>query len=162
MQNDNGKKQIKQFPNQVVAVNEFRKFIESYFEMNSLSEVNRMLIEMLSASTGPDPRSGKHTPINIANALYDVNNIINLVTHTKPLANEKAFQHYAKNISYELQAVGNFDIAHLSEWLYFGLNAYIFQDEDFEGISLAFANEIISAYKKLYDWFNDAHEWINS
>ena len=72
MRNNNGKKQIKQLPDQVAAVNGFQKLIETYFEMNSLSEVNRMLTEMLSASTGPDPRSGKHKPIDIPNALYEM------------------------------------------------------------------------------------------
>ena len=79
MQNNNCKNPNTQLPNQVAAVTEFRKLIEAYFDMISLSDVNQFLTEMLSAAIGPDPRSGKHKPITIANALYDVNNIISLL-----------------------------------------------------------------------------------
>ena len=162
MQNNNCKNRNTQFPDQVVAVNEFQKLIEAYFEMNSLSEVNRILTEMLSASTGPDPRSGKHHPITIANALYDVNNIIKLFAKTKLLANEDTFQQYAQSQAYQLQAVGHFDIEHLSELLYFGLNAYIFQEEGYEGATLNFSAEITAVYKMIYDWFTDCDAWYTA
>ncbi|WP_029283376.1 hypothetical protein [Pedobacter sp. R20-19] len=159
MLNDNCKNPNTQLPNQVVAVTEFRKLIGGYFEMNSLSDVNQILTEMLSATTGPDPRSGKHKPITIANALYDVNNIISLFAKTKPLANEDTFQQYAQSQTYQLQAVGNFDVEHLSELLYYGLNAYIFQEEGYEGATLNFSAEITAAYKMIYDWFTNCDAW---
>jgi len=148
-----------QFPNQVVAVNEFRKLIEAYFEMNSLRDVNRILTELLSAATGPDPRSGKHKPIAIANALNDVNSIINLLTAAKPLANAKSFKLYTKHVAYQLQAVSQFDIQQLTERLYYGLNAYIFQEEGFEGATLNFSAEIINSYKMINDWLRDCDAW---
>lgn len=151
-----------QLPNQVVAVHQFRKLIEAYFEMNSLRDVNRILTEMLSAATGPDPRSGKHKAVTIANTLYHVNNIINLITHTKPLVNEKSFQHYVKNQVYNLQAVGNFDVAQLSDLLYYGLTAYIFQEPGYEGTTLKFSAEITTAYKMIYYWFTDCDAWYMS
>ncbi|MFD2285789.1 hypothetical protein GJU39_22030 [Pedobacter petrophilus] len=148
-----------QLPNQVVAVNEFRKLIETYFEMNSLPDVNRILTELLSAATGPDPRSGKHKPITIANTLYHVNNIINLLNATRPLANEKSFKHDTKNLAYKLQAVGHFDIPQLAELLYYGLNAYIFQEDGFEGTTLNFSAEITNSYKMINDWLTDCNTW---
>ncbi|MFD2288579.1 hypothetical protein GJU39_10840 [Pedobacter petrophilus] len=162
MQTNKSKNRNTQFPDQVVAVNEFQKLIEAYFEMNSLSEVNRILTEMLSASTGPDPRSGKHHPITIANTLYKVNNIINLFTKAKPLANKASFRHSVKNQPYNLQAVGHFDIAQLSELLHYGLSAFIFQEEGFEGATLNFSAEIIPAYKMIYDWFTDCDAWYTA
>lgn len=162
MQTNKSKNPNTQLPGQVVAVNEFQKLIGAYFEMNSLSEVNRILTEMLSASTGPDPRSGKHHPITIANTLYKVNNIINLFTKAKPLANKASFRHSLKNQPYNLQAVGHFDVEHLSELLYFGLNAYIFQEEGYEGATLNFSAEIIPAYKMIYDWFTDCDAWYTA
>ncbi|MBT2563923.1 hypothetical protein J7E50_20805 [Pedobacter sp. ISL-68] len=162
MQNNNCKNPNTKLPNQVAAVSEFRKLIEAYFDMISLSDVNQLLTQMLSACTGPDPRLGKHKPITISNALYDVNNIIKLFTKTKPLANDDAFQQYAQNQAYQLQAVGHFDVEHLSELLYYGLNAYIFQEEDYEGASLNFSAEITAAYKMIFDWFTDCDAWRNS
>lgn len=162
MQTTKSKNQNPQLPDQVVAVTAFRKLIEVYFEMNSLSDVNKILTEMLSAATGPDPRSGKHYPYTIANALYDVNNIINLLTAAKPLANEAAFQLYFKNQANQLQIVEHFDIAHLSELLYYGLNAYIFQEEDYEGTTLDFSAEITHAYKMIYDWLADCDAWYTA
>ncbi|MDQ0638160.1 hypothetical protein QF042_001725 [Pedobacter sp. W3I1] len=162
MLNDNCKNPNTQLPNQVAAVTEFRKLIEAYFDMISLSDVNQLLTEMLSACTGPDPRAGKHKPITIANALYDVNHIIKLFTKTKPLANDDAFQQYAQNQAYQLQAVCHFDIEHLSELLYYGLNTYIFQEEGYEGASLNFSAEITAAYKMIYDWFTDCNAWCNA
>ncbi|WP_029289120.1 hypothetical protein [Pedobacter sp. R20-19] len=162
MQTNNCKNPNTQLPVEVVAVNELRKLIEAYFEMNSLADVNQILTEMLSAAIGPDPRSGKHEPISIANALYDVNNIINLVTCTKLLVNKKSFKHYLKKQTYELQAVGRFNVAHLSELLYYGLNAYIFQDEGYEGATLNFSAEITTAYKMIYDWLTDCDAWYIS
>jgi len=151
-----------QLPDQVVAVTEFRKLIQAYFEMSSLSDVNQILTEMLSAATGPDPRSGKHKPFTIANALYDVNNIITLITCTKPITNKKCFKHYLKSQNYKLQAVGHFNVAQLSEMLYYGLNAYIFQEEGYEGATLNFSAEIITAYKMIYDWLTDCNTWYTS
>lgn len=151
-----------QLPDQVVAVNEFRKLIEDYFKMNSLADVNQILTEMLSAATGPDPRCGKHQPITIANALYDVNNIINLIINTKSLANKKLFKHYVKNQAYKLHAVGHFNVVHLSEVLYYGLNAYIFQEDGYEGTTLSFSAEITTAYKMIYDWLTDCDAWYIS
>ncbi|WP_145861281.1 hypothetical protein [Pedobacter suwonensis] len=162
MQTNNCKNPNTQFPNQVAAVTEFRTLIEAYFDMVSLSDVNQFLTEMLSAAIGPDPRSGKHKPITIANALYDVNNIISLLNKTKLLANEEIFQLYAINLDYNLQAVGQFDVAHLSELLYVGLNAYIFQEDDFEGATLKFSAEITAAYKMIYDWLSDCDAWYNA
>jgi len=162
MQNNNCKNPDTQLPNEVAAVSTFRKLIEAYFDMISLSDVNQLLTEMLSACTGPDPRSGKHKPITIANALYDVNNIIKLLTKTKPLANESTFQQYAQKQAYQLHAVGHFDIEHLSELLYDGLNAYIFQEEDFEGASLNFSAEITAAYKMIFDWLTACNTWHKS
>ncbi|MFW0718839.1 hypothetical protein [Pedobacter sp. N23S346] len=162
MLNDNCKNPNTQLPDQVEAVTEFRKIIEAYFETNSLSDVDQILTELLSAATGPDPRSGKHKPISIANTLYDVNNIINLVTKTKPLANEDTFQQYAQSQTYQLQAVGHFDIAHLSEQLYYGLNAYIFQEDGFESATLNFSAEIINTYKMIYDWLADCDAWYTA
>lgn len=162
MQNNNCKNRNTQLPGQVVAVNEFQKLIGAYFEMNSLSEVNRILTEMLSASTGPDPRSGKHHPITIANTLYKVNNIINLFTKAKPLANKASFRHSLKNQPYNLQAVGHFNIAQLSELLHYGLSSFIFQEEGFEGATLNFSAEIIPAYKMIYDWLADCDTWYTA
>jgi hypothetical protein len=162
MQNNNCKNPNTQLPDQVAAVNEFRKLIGTYFEMNNLSNVNQLLTEMLSSSIGPDPRSGKHTPISIANALYDVNNIIHLITKTKPLANEEAFQHYTKNLGYHLQAVGQFEVEQHTDLLYHGLNAYIFQEDDFEGATLNFSAEITAAYKMIYDWLSDCNDWYTA
>jgi hypothetical protein len=162
MQTDNCKNPNTQLPNQVAAVTEFRTLIEAYFDMVSLSDVNQFLTEMLSAAIGPDPRSGKHKPITIANALYDVNNIISLLNKTKLLANEEIFQLYAINLGYHLQAVGQFDVAHLSELLYVGLIAYIFQEDDFEGATLKFSAEITAAYKMIYDWLSDCDAWCNA
>jgi len=162
MQNNNCKNPTAQLPNEVAAVTEFRKLMEAYFDMIGLSDVNQLLTEMLSACTGPDPRSGKHKPITIANALYDVNNITKLLTKAKPLANEDTFKQYAQKQVYQLQAVGHFDIEHLSELLYDGLNAYIFQEEGYEGTSLKFSAEITNAYKMIFDWLSDCNAWCNS
>ncbi|RBQ02869.1 hypothetical protein [Pedobacter miscanthi] len=162
MQTNNCKNPNTQLPNQVAAVTAFRKLMEAYFDMIGLSEVNQFLTEMLSAAIGPDPRSGKHKPITIANALYDVNNIISLLTKTKLLANEETFQRDAIYPGYNLQAVGQFDVEHLSELLYVGLNAYIFQEDDFEGATLKFSAEITAAYKMVYDWLSDCDAWCKS
>lgn len=162
MQTNNCKTPNTQLPDQVAAVTEFRKLIEAYFDMIGLSDVNQFLTEMLSAAIGPDPRSGKHKPITIANALYDVNNLISLLTKTKLLANEETFQQYTQNQAYQLQAVGQFDVEHLSELLYVGLNAYIFQEDDFEGATLKFSAEITAAYKMIYDWLSDCEAWCKS
>ena len=162
MQTNNCKNPNTQLPNQVAAVTAFRKLIGGYFEMSSLSDINQILTEMLSATTGPDPRSGKHKPITIANALYEVNNIISLFTKTKPLANEDTFKQYAQSQAYQLQAVAHFDVEHLSELLYFGLNAYIFQEEGYEGATLNFSAEITAAYKMIYDWFTDCDAWYTA
>ena len=162
MQNNNCKTPNTQLPNQVAAVTEFRKLMEAYFDIIGLSDVNQFLAEMLSAAIGPDPRSGKHKPITIANALDYVNNIIKVLTKTKPLANEDTFQPYAINPGYHLQAVGQFDVEHLSELLYVGLNAYIFQEDDFEGATLKFSAEITAAYKMIYDWLSDCDAWCNA
>ncbi|MDY0906894.1 hypothetical protein [Pedobacter sp. CFBP9032] len=159
MQTDNCKNPNTQLPVQVEAVSEFRKLIEIYFEMRSLSDINQLLTELLSAAIGPDPRSGKHKPIAIANALYHVNNIISLLTATKPLANEESFQHHNRNLAYKLQAVGHFDIPQLAELLYYGLNAYIFQEDGYEGTTLNFSAEITNAYKMIGDWLADCNAW---
>ncbi|MBO9675119.1 MAG: hypothetical protein J7577_16850 [Sphingobacteriaceae bacterium] len=162
MQTNNCKNPDTQLPNEVAAVTEFRKLIEAYFDMIGLSDVNQLLTEMLSASTGPDPRSGKHKPITIANALYDVNHIIKILTKTKPLANENTFKQYAQNQAYQLQAVAHFDIENLAELLYYGLNAYIFQEEGYEGTSLNFSAEITTAYKTIFDWLTNCNAWCNA
>jgi len=162
MQTNNCKNPDTQLPNEVAAVSTFRKLIEAYFDMISLSDVNQLLTEMLSACTGPDPRSGKHKPITIANALYDVNHIIKLFTKTKPLANKSTFKQYAQNQAYQLQAVGHFDIENLAELLYYGLNEYIFQEEGYEGATLKFSAEITAAYKMIYDWLSDCEAWCKS
>ncbi|WP_293787267.1 hypothetical protein [uncultured Pedobacter sp.] len=130
--------------------------------MVSLSDVNQILTEMLSAYIGPDPRSGKHKPITIANTLYDVNNIIKLITKAKPLANESAFQQYAQNQTEQLMAVGDFDIEYLAELLHDGLSTYIFQEEGYEGVSLNFSTEITAAYKMIFDWFAACDAWCNA
>ncbi|MFC1224563.1 hypothetical protein ACFE6N_12185 [Pedobacter sp. BG31] len=162
MQTNNCKNPDTQLPNEVAAVTEFRKLIEAYFDMIGLSDVNQLLTEMLSACTGPDPRSGKHKPITIANTLYDVNNIIKLLSRAKLLANESTFKQYAQNQADQLLAVGHFDIEHLTELLYYGLNAYIFQEEDFEGASLNFSAEITAAYKMIFDWLAACDAWRNA
>lgn len=162
MQNNNCKNPDTQLPNEVAAVTEFRKLIEAYFDMISLSDVNQLLTEMLSACTGPDPRSGKHKPITIANTLYDVNNIIKLLTKAKPLANESTFKQYAQNQADQLQAVGHFDIEYLSELLHDGLSAYIFQEDGYEGVGLKFSAEITAAYKMIFEWFAACDAWCNS
>jgi hypothetical protein len=162
MLNDNCKNPDTQLPNEVAAVSEFRKLIGAYFDMISLLDVNQLLTEMLSACTGPDPRSGKHKPITIANTLYDVNHIIKLLTKTKPLANESTFQQYAQNQADQLLAVGHFDVEHLSELLYDGLNAYIFQEDGYEGVGLKFSAEITAAYKMIFDWLAACDAWRNA
>ena len=159
MLNDNCKNPNTQLPVQVEAVNEFRKLIETYFEMRSLSDVNRLLTELLRAATGPDPRSGKHKPIAIANALYHVNNIISLLNAAKPLVQEEYFKHYNKNLEYNPQSVANFDLPQLSELLYYGLNAYIFQEDGYEGTTLNFSAQITNAYKMIGDWLADCNAW---
>jgi len=162
MLNDNCKNPDTQLPNEVAAVTEFRKLIEAYFDMVSLSDVNQLLTEMLSACIGPDPRSGKHKPITIANTLYYVNHIIKLLTKTKPLANESTFKQYAQKQAYKLQAVGHFDIEYLAELLHDGLSAYIFQEEGYTGASLNFSAEITAAYKMIFEWFAACDAWCNS
>ncbi|WP_412465654.1 hypothetical protein [Pedobacter sp. KLB.chiD] len=162
MLNDNFKNPDTQLPNEVAAVSTFRKLIEAYFDMISLSDVNQLLTKMLSASTGPDPRSGKHKAFTIANTLYNVNNIIRLLSKAKPLANENTFKQYAQNQVHPLQAVGHFDIENLTELLYYGLNEYIFQEEGYEGASLHFAAEITAAYKMIFDWLAACDAWRNA
>ncbi|WP_293788535.1 hypothetical protein [uncultured Pedobacter sp.] len=162
MQTDNCKNPDTQLPNEVAAVSTFRKLIEAYFDMISLSDVNQLLTEMLSASTGPDPRSGKHKAFTIANTLYNVNHIIKLLTKAKTLANESTFKQYAQNQVYQLQAVGHFDIENLAELLYYGLNEYIFQEEGYEGANLNFSAEITAAYKMIFDWLAACNAWCNA
>jgi len=79
MRNDNGKNPNTQLPNQVAAVEEFQKLIADYFQVNSLANINRILIEMISAAIGPDSSTGKHAPIDISNTLYYIRNTINLI-----------------------------------------------------------------------------------
>ncbi|MFW0716010.1 hypothetical protein [Pedobacter sp. N23S346] len=162
MRNDNGKNLNTQLPDQVVAVKEFQKLIADYFQVNSLAEINRILIELISAAIGPDPSTGKHAPIDISNTLYHVRNTINLIAKTKDLTNEASLQRYTEKLIYQISSVNSFDIDHLNDLLFFGLDAYIYQDEGFEGATLNFSNEITYAYKMIYDWLADCDEWYKS
>lgn len=162
MRNDNGKNPNTQFPNQVAAVEEFQKLIANYFQVNSLADINRILIEMISAAIGPDSSTGKHAPIDIANTLHYVRNTINLIAKTKDLANQESLQHYADKLIYQISSVNRFDVDHLNDLLFSGLDAYIYQDEGFEGATLNFSTEITHAYKIIYDWLAECDAWYKS
>ncbi len=162
MQTNKSKNPNTQLPDQVVAVKEFQKLIADYFQVNSLAEINRILIEMISAAIGPDSAAGQHAPIDISNTLYHIRNTINLIGKTKDLTNETSLQHYAEKLVYQISAVGGFDVDHLNDLLFSGLDAYIYQDEGFEGATLDFSTELISAYKMIYDWLADCDAWYRS
>lgn len=162
MQTNKSKNPNIQLPNQVAAVNEFQKLIADYFQVNSLANINRILIEMISAAIGPDSSTGKHAPIDIANTLYYVRNTINLIAKTKDLANQESLQHYADKLIYQISSVNRFDVDHLNDLLFSGLDAYIYKDEGFEGATLNFSTEITYAYKIIYDWLAECDAWYKS
>lgn len=160
MQTNKSKNQIAPLPSQVEAVNQFHQVIESYFDINNLKGINGVLIELVSAVTGPDPRVGKHAPIHIAGTLTDVRNTINLISKAKVLVNEPSFKDYTQNLAYNLQAVGSFDTDRLSDLLYTALDCYIFQEDNFEGATLQFASEITATFKFIYDWLVECDAWL--
>jgi len=162
MRNDNGKNLDTQLPNQVAAVKEFQKLIADYFQVNSLADINRILIELINAAIGPDPSTGTHAPIDISNTLYHVRNTINLIAKTKDLINEASLQRYADKVIYRISSVNSFDVDHFNDLLFSGLDAYIYQDEGFEGATLNFSAEITNTYKIIYDWLADCDAWYKS
>ncbi|OWK68796.1 hypothetical protein [Pedobacter sp. AJM] len=50
---------------------------------------------------------------------------------------------------------GEFIVKLSSPFLYYQLNAYIFQEESYEGTTLNFSAEMTNIYKMVYDWLAD-------
>lgn len=142
------------FPDQVEADEYLSFLLESYFDENNLKGT---LMELISATIGPDPRSGKHGLSDISSTIMDVRNTTVLIRRFQEHIDQDPaqFGEFSKSLPYELGAVSDFDIDGIELLLYRALDCYIDQGDGFEDASLDYSKKVTSTFKEIYDWLRD-------
>ena len=152
------KNQNTRLPDQVVANLEDLKFkISEFFDIIGYDDYSALLIELVSAVSGPDPRCGKRSHFEIAGAVDQLNLLTEILRsaqiHVEILNNLPPGFH-GNNLG--LIDIIHMDIEGIRSNLFHCLGSWIYQDVT-GNADLAYIASVSQQFLEVLDWLFSAN-----